>query len=206
LVLAGFTEVFMGLGKQAKTLTSAQANAVLAFVATTRHPLRNRLIFLLSVRAGLRAKEIAGLTWVMVTDSEGSVALDIALRNQASKGKSGRIIPMSKELRSALVAWKAHREPVHPAQRVIATERSEATSSQVIVNLFRSWYARLGFQGCSSHSGRRTFITNAARRISTVGGSLRDVQSLAGHSSLATTQRYIEINADAKRKVVELLG
>ena len=64
----------------------------------------------------------------------------------------------------------------------------------------------LGFEGCSSHSGRRTFITNAARRISTVGGSLRDVQVLAGHSALSTTQRYIEINAEAKRKTVELVG
>jgi integrase/recombinase XerD len=196
----------MALGKQAKILTAAQATAVLAYVATTRHPRRNRLIFLLSIRAGLRAKEVAGLTWAMVTDSEGSVADEIALRNDASKGKSGRIIPMSKELRGALADWMNFCAPVQPGQRIIITERSEATSPHVIVNLFRSWYGRLGFQGCSSHSGRRTFITNAARRISTVGGSLRDVQSLAGHSSLVTTQGYIEINADAKRKVVELLG
>jgi site-specific recombinase XerD len=39
--------------------------------------------------------------------------------------------------------------------------------------------------------------------ISGVSGSLPDVQSLAGHSSLNTTQRYIEVNADAKRRVVD---
>lgn len=195
----------MALSKQAKLLSRAQSDAVLAFVATTRHPLRNRLIFLLSARAGLRAKEIAKLTWDMVTDSDGTVAADIALRNEASKGASGRVIPMSKELRSAMEAWRAEGD-WSPTQRIITTERAKSTSSQVIVNLFRSWYARLGFQGCSSHSGRRTFITNAARRISTVGGSLRDVQALAGHSSLGTTQRYIEINADAKRKIVELIS
>ena len=55
----------------------------------------------------------------------------------------------------------------------------EATSPQAIVNMFHRWYRHLGFVGCSSHSGRRTFITNAARKISTVGGSLRDVQELA---------------------------
>jgi integrase len=59
--------------------------------------------------------------------------------------------------------------------------------------------------GCSSHSGRRTFITNAARKISSVGGSLRDVQALAGHSSLAVTQRYIDGSEDARAKVVELV-
>ena len=128
------------------------------------------------------------------------------MRDEASKGKSGRTIPISKELRSALEAFKAECAGTLPAQRIVQTERSKATSAQVIVNLFKAWYARLGFEGCSSHSGRRTFITNAVRRISTLGGSLRDVQVLAGHSALSTTQRYIEINAEAKRKIVELVG
>jgi integrase/recombinase XerD len=88
---------------------------------------------------------------------------------------------------------------------VISTERALATSPQAIVNLFHRWYRHLGFQGCSSHSGRRTFITNAARRISTVGGSLRDAQVLAGHSNLRTTQRYIEENPEAHARIVELV-
>ena len=78
-------------------------------------------------------------------------------------------------------------------------------SSQSIVNFFKSLYSDLGLIGCSSHSGRRTFITNCARKIGTVGGSLRDVQYLAGHSSLQTTQRYIEGSAESKVKVVGLV-
>ena len=66
-------------------------------------------------------------------------------------------------------------------------------------------YAGLGMVGCSSHSGRRSFVTRAARRISEVGGSLRDVQMLAGHASLSTTAKYIEHDADAQRKVVALI-
>jgi integrase/recombinase XerD len=50
--------------------------------------------------------------------------------------------------------------------------------------------------------GRRTAITRWARKISSVGGSMRDVQALARHSSLALTQRYIEVSEDAMRKVV----
>jgi len=38
-----------------------------------------------------------------------------------------------------------------------------------------------------------------------VGGSLRDVQLLAGHSALGTTQRYIEVSEEAKRRVVEMI-
>jgi integrase len=78
-------------------------------------------------------------------------------------------------------------------------------SPQAIVNLFWRWYRHIGFHGCSSHSGRRTFITNTARKISTVGGSLRDVQVLAGHTNLRTTQRYIEANVDAQARVVDLV-
>jgi integrase/recombinase XerD len=59
--------------------------------------------------------------------------------------------------------------------------------------------------GCSSHSGRRTFITNLAKKLSVVGGTLRDVQSLAGHSNLQTTQRYIEVDTDCQRKLVDLV-
>jgi len=87
---------------------------------------------------------------------------------------------------------------------VIRTERAKKTSSQAIVNMFASWFEGMCLNGCSSYSGRRTFIINAAKKISSVGGSLRNVQMLAGHSSLAVTQRYIECNGEARVKVVEL--
>lgn len=87
----------------------------------------------------------------------------------------------------------------------MTTERSASTSSYAIVNKFAGWYRALGFVGASSHSGRRTAITGWARKISSVGGSLRDVQLLAGHSALGTTQRYIEGSEDAKRRVVGLV-
>ena len=48
-------------------------------------------------------------------------------------------------------------------------------------------------------------VTLWARRISTVGGSLRDVQLLAGHSALGATQRYIECSDEAKRRVVQVV-
>jgi site-specific recombinase XerD len=88
---------------------------------------------------------------------------------------------------------------------LIESERSDGMSAQAIVNLFWRWYRHIGFDGCSSHSGRRTFITNTARKISTVGGSLRDVQMLAGHTNLRTTQRYIEANPEAQVRIVELV-
>jgi integrase/recombinase XerD len=193
----------MALGKQAKTLTRGQIEAVLGFLASTWHPKRNRLIFLLSVKAGLRAKEIAGLTWRMTNDSEGNVARALYVFDSASKGNSGRTIPLTDEVRNALIEY---RDSVpHAGPHVICTERDLQTSPQVIVNMFFRWYRHLGFYGCSSHSGRRTFISNAARKISLVGGSLRDVQQLAGHSNIRTTERYIDPNPEAQLRVVELV-
>ena len=71
--------------------------------------------------------------------------------------------------------------------------------TQSIAHPCADWVA-----GFAWHPVCRTFITFAAWKISSVGGSLRDVQSLAGHLSLTTTQRYIEVNGDAKRRVVEM--
>ena len=195
----------MGLAKQAKILSEAQQKAILSYLQATRYPLRNRAMFLFSVKAGLRAKEVAGLTWSMVCDAECRLGDAIELVNKASKGKNGgRSIPLNKDLRIALQELQEQDQP-KPQDRIIRMERDRAPSAQVITNTFWTWYRRLGFDGCSSHSGRRTFITNAARKISTVGGSIRDVQSLAGHASLQTTQRYIEAHTDARRKVVNLV-
>ena len=191
------------LNRQAKVLRAGQIRAVLDHLTRTRHPTRNRVIFLLSLRAGLRAKEIAALEWRMVTDAENNIGDVIRLTDAAAKGRSGGVVPMSAELRSALEALRQITPVAMGTTRVIRTERSPTTSAQVIINMFQEWYSALGFDGCSSHSGRRTFITMAARNIGRVGGSLRDVQALARHGSLAMTQRYIEVESDAMKRVVD---
>ena len=197
----------MALGKQAKILTKKQIDQLIWYVGTLRQPLRNEVIVMLSIRAGLRAKEIACLTWSMVTDAEGKISDSIHLTDAASKGRSGRIIPLNMTLRHQLedLLEAEVQRPGFGTGYVISTERAAKTSAQTIVNMFSAWYDDMGLMGCSSHSGRRTFITSAARKISTVGGSLRDVQALAGHSSLAVTQRYIEGDEAARAKVVELV-
>ena len=192
-----------GLGKQAKTLNKAQIEMISTYLRSKRNGLRNQTIFLLSVRAGLRAKEIAGLTWEMVLTPSGEISECIHLTNSASKGKSGgRIIPMHDSIRSNLEALI---DQLVPEGAVIKSERSKSVALQMIVNLFRGWYSDLGLAGCSSHSGRRTFLTMAAQKISLAGGSLRDIQSLAGHKSLQTTQRYIEANEEAQKQVIRSL-
>src|SRR3569833_237390 len=188
----------MALGKQAKTLSGDQIGALLAFVETTRHVARTKGICLLSVRAGLRAHEIAHVTWHMHADASGSVGSQIRLEDRASKGRSGRIIPLNQELREALVIWRA--EQNLDAYYVVTTQRAARTSAQAIVNMFSRWYFQLRLVGCSSHSGRRTFITNAARKISSVGGSLRYVRGRAGRGGRGAARRGGGGGAGARRR------
>lgn len=142
----------------------------------------------------------------MVTDGQGQVGDTIALENRAAKGHSGRSIPIHPLLRESLVKLhEARGEQVRPKRAVVYSERGLAMSAATVRLWFYRLYQSLGMTGCSSHSGRRTFITRAARKVSEVGGSVRDVQQLAGHASLQTTQRYIEGDSDAKRKLVGLI-
>jgi integrase len=189
-------------GKQAKFLSESDIKQLLHFASRTRNPLRNRVIVLLSAKAGLRAGEIAALTWDMVLDPQGRVGPLIELRDSIAKKGSGRLIPMHAELRSALVVW---RKAAPATPYVVGSERGGPMTPLSVVVWFRRAFDRLGLAGCSSHSGRRTFITRAARLVHQAGGSLRDVQLLAGHRSIQTTQRYIDGDTDAQRRLVSLI-
>ena len=197
----------MPLTKQAKTMNMTMERSILTHLETTRHPLRNRVMLLLSVKAGLRAKEIAQLKWSMITDAEGNLGEALHLVNTVAKGRhGGRVIPFNKDLRAALAVLKTETgERVRPETTVISSERGGPMSAITVTNWFFNLYKELGLEGCSSHSGRRTFATRAAKAIIGAGGSLKDVQELMGHSSLAMTQRYIQGSEGAKRRVVDAI-
>ena len=202
-------------GKQAQILTQRQIRLALNHIKKKhRHKIRDQLIFLLSAKAGLRAGEIAQLKWSMILDSFGNVAKYIAVQDCIAKKCSGRTIPMHESIMSLLKTLKSKiqtskeknvldRSIVDKA--IILSERNDSMTSNSIVNWFAVLYKKLNFQGCSSHSGRRTFVTSCARLIHKAGGSLRDVQQLAGHRSIEMTQKYIEGYAPAKLRLMSLI-
>jgi integrase len=189
-------------GKQAKILSDHHIQALLAYTQRSRSPLRNRVIVLLSVKAGFRAGEIANLIWPMVLDPSGEIATAIELHDTAAKMRSGRRVPLHNDLREALGRW---REMSDSHRYVVESERGGRLTPASIVNWFTAAYRTIGLAGCSSHSGRRTFITRAARLVHKAGGSLRDVQILAGHRSIQTTQRYIDGDTDVQRRLMALI-
>jgi integrase/recombinase XerD len=192
------------MGQPAKVLRPADVRRVLLHVRGQRDAIRNNTMILLSFKAGLRACEIAGLDWSMVLQPDGRLSPLIAVSNTIAKNGSGRRIPLHPELRASLA--KLHVERKRPAcGAIIQSQRGSNMTARSVVNWFAQTYAQLGMDGCSSHSGRRTFITRSARLLGKTGGSLRDVQELAGHRALTTTERYIEGDRDAQRRLVRLI-
>jgi integrase len=189
-------------GKQAKVLFDHHVQDLLVYASVSRHSVRNRVIVLLSVKAGLRAGEIANLTWPMILDPSGGIAAAIELHDAAAKMGSGRRVPLHEDLREALAQWRKISSGIG---HIVCSERGGGMTPSSVVNWFGAAYQHLDLAGCSSHSGRRTFITRAARLVHKVGGSLRDVQLLAGHRSIQTTQGYIDGDTDAQRKLVAII-
>ncbi len=188
----------------AKVLAPAELRRVLKHVQHTRHPTRNRAMVLLSFKAGLRACEIAGLTWPMVLTSGGRIGIVLTVSGGIAKHGRTRRLPMNEQLGDAL--RHLHIECGRPQDGpVIQSERRGHMTARSVVNWFAAVYEEVGLQGCSSHSGRRTFITRSARVLAKTGGSLRDIQELAGHRALSTTERYIAGDRDAQRKLVGLI-
>lgn len=189
-------------GRQAKILAPNALRRMLLLSRKHACPARSQAIILLSVKAGMRAGEIAKLEWPMVLTPNGKVSDTICVEDRIAKKKSGRRIPMHPDIHRALV--KLYNQSVDDGP-VIQSNRGGHMNANSIVNWFATLYREAGLDGCSSHSGRRTFVTQAAKMTHKAGGSLRDVQLLAGHQSIETTQRYIDGDTVAQRRLIQLL-
>jgi integrase len=201
-------------GKQAKTINERDFERLLSACVDTRYPERNIVACYLSYKAGLRAVEMAKIKRRNVMSSDGLVDWWLRLEDSMCKRGSGRSIPMHPYMRTAIIEL-FKKVPGCPNDPLLLSERSMTNPSgddpdcfapKSISILFKKLYDKVGLIGCSSHSGRRTFITRAARDIPNHGGSLRDIQKMAGHKSLATTEGYIDINADAMRSVIDAMN
>jgi integrase/recombinase XerD len=188
--------------KQAKTLKSDELKLVLAYIAVRRHAARNRTIMLASFLSGMRAHELASLMIGDVVDEDGRVRNEIVLSAAQTKGNRARRVFVNAKLKRELAAYvKTECAKQPPSSPLFVSQKRRAFSPNTMCQLFLNIYKACGIKGASSHSGRRTFITNLASK----SVSVRVLAELAGHSAIATTQRYIEVNDEQLRKAVELL-
>lgn len=177
---------------QARVLDETQVAAVISHIRkTSNSPESDEVKFLLSVRAGLRSAEIAGLTLRDLLTAEGKLGHLVQVSRHIGKGHRARSVPMHFQVREALLRLQAK----YPQAQYVSFSKGQPRRAQT-ANAVNQWFTQifreLGFEGCSSHSGRRTFITNLARIANETDYSLRDVQALAGHARLETTALYID--------------
>jgi integrase/recombinase XerD len=187
--------------KQAKTLTDKQLKAVLAQCATRQYAARDRAIVLFSFLAGLRAKEIAALTVSNVRDEQGGIRDEFTLSPEQTKGRKSRRVFLSSTLRRELGTYLKQVKLRQGCDALFQSQKGGAFSANTMCQLLIHIYDEAGFETATSHSGRRTFITNLAAK----GVGVRVLAELAAHASIATTQRYIDVNDEQLRAAVELV-
>jgi len=186
--------------KRAKTFSKQELNRVLAVVAAGRNAERNKIIILLSFYAGLRAKEIAELTIGDIYSENGEVNRTVLLLAQQTKGLNSRTFVINTKLASVLLHYRKSVANYVFSAPLIKSQKNCAFSANSMCQLMCRFYKESGINGATSHSGRRTFITNLACK----GVSARVLMELAGHKNLATTQAYIDVNDELLFEAVEL--
>ena len=88
---------------QAKTLTQAEVDQVLRYVAGTRYRHRNRALVLTSVWSGMRVGEIAALRVCDVVNDDGTIKREVRLSAQQTKGNYGRVVFVNEKLREIIM-------------------------------------------------------------------------------------------------------
>ena len=192
------------MSNQAKTLTQQELRRVLDYTATRKHSVRNRALLMTTHLSGMRVGEVASLRNSDVLDTEGNIRNEIRLSAEQTKGNEARVVFVSDKLRKELELYTRlmSNATINPQLKFFYSQKrtSDGFTANTLTQFFHYLYKRAGIDGASSHSGRRTFITNLA----TKGVGVRVLMSLAGHKNISTTQAYIDVNDDMKRKAVEL--
>ena len=174
---------------QAKTLTKEEMMRVLDYITKRKYAARNRAMMLLTHLAGLRIGEVACLRWSDVMNLEGAVKDEIRLLPDMTKGRHARTVFVNIRLREELAAYAAQAKCVDRSYPLFASQKSVKTgfSANSLAQTFALLYAGAGLEGASSHSGRRTFLTNLANK----GTAIHILKTLAGHRSISTTAAYL---------------
>ena len=197
---------------QARVLTERELRKILSFCSTQPHAARNRAMLLCTHQAGMRVGEVAALRICDVLGADGTVLEEIALSASQTKGNSSRTVLVPRKLRDELTVYLQLRFGIENLLAVTYTDTQRALfptqknpkrgfTANTLCQLFHKIYKDSHMTGATSHSGRRTFITKLADK----GVGVRVLMALAGHKSIATTQRYIELNPTVMKAAVELI-
>ncbi len=182
---------------QAKILTTDEINLVFN-EGLTNH--RDRAIFALCLYTACRINECVSLRTTDVYYRQGIVRPEIIFRKSTTKGKlATRCIPVIEDLRVMLLNY-------YPSPRswfyFPGTGSTGHLHPDSASRILRRACERVGVQGVSTHSFRRTALT----LMSNEGIPLRIIQEVSGHKSLQELQKYLEVKPEQVRGAVSALA
>ena len=192
---------------QAKVVSEQELKRALGVISGHRHAQRDRMALLLTHWAGMRVCEVAALTRDKVLGPAGEILEEWRLDSDQTKGSVGRVVYANTKLRKELATYlKANPTPAR-SDPVLVSQKGRrgprrGFSANTLCQLINGIYREAGIAGATSHSGRRGFITALADH--SVG--IKTIMELAGHRQLSTTQRYISVTPEQKRRAVDLVG
>ena len=120
-----------------------------------------------------------------------------------TKGNEARTVLLNDQLQAELGSYldRLSGAAGDAGSPLITSKSGKAFSANGLCQVMLKLYDVAGLDRATSHSTRRTFITTLAHK----GVNVRVLAALAGHKSITTTQRYIELNENVLRAAVELM-
>lgn len=185
---------------QARVLNAQELRKVLDHVATRRHSARNRVMLLLTHYAGMRVAEVAALRVNDVLNDSGTIKPEIRLMPDQTKGKHARTVYLNERMQKELAQYTRLLKIKDASKPLFYTQKKDGFSANSLTQYFFYLYRAVGLEGCSSHSGRRSFLTGLANK----GTAIHILKSLAGHRNISTTATYLYSSPDQLKAAVEL--
>jgi len=144
---------------------------------------RDKAIFMLMLRCGLRVQEVAHLTVDAVELEHGRRQIFVA----SGKGAKDRVVYVSEDARSALLAYLAQRSS--KTKTLFLVQKGPMKGQPLSVRGIQKrieYYARKSRLNASCHRLRHTMAT----QLLNADADLATIQDLLGHGQITTTQRY----------------
>ena len=196
---------------QARTLNEKELNLLLLYINTKKHAARDRVMVLMTYWGGMRIGEVAATKVGDVLAVDGTIKHELRLTAAQTKGRHARTVMLADKLRKELLTYLQERFGARQLialnytdyvnRPLFATQKREGFTANTACSHFWQLYREAGLDGASSHSGRRSFLT----QLSAKAVPVKVLMELAGHRQAQTTMRYINVTADMKKAAVELL-